>query len=217
MTENEADVPYGEDFHDPVAAANWAQTAPKKRPWRTDFFRLFADAVSGSRLPAPRVLELGSGPGALAEFVLEHCPSVTDYTLLDFAHPMLELSRQRLLSARVRPHYVHANFKQPDWTGQLIGAFDFILTMQAVHELRHKRHAATLYAQVRSLLSPQGVFLACDHLPGEQPTAARRALFMTIDENLAALSAAGFASARCIENSHDMALFIAPVPQTLGG
>jgi len=209
MTENEADVPYGEDFHDALTAARWAEAASQKRPWRTDFFRAFADAISLSPLHAPRILELGSGPGFLAEFVLDHCPKVVDYTLLDFARPMLQLSQQLLRSKHPRSCYVCANFKLPSWTSAVSEPFDFILSIQAVHELRHKRHAPMLYAQVRSLLSPTGSFLVCDHLPGEQPSTTRQALYMTIDENLAALAAAGFPAPLCVEAGHDMALFSA--------
>ena len=35
--------------------------------------------------PGARVLELGSGPGFLAERVLERCPQLGTYTLVDFS------------------------------------------------------------------------------------------------------------------------------------
>ncbi len=209
MTENDADVPYGEDFHNQLIATRWAEAAAKKRPWRTDFFRAFADYLAGSPLPAPRILELGSGPGFLADFVLEHCPAIVDYTLLDFARPMLQLSQERLRSKHPRPRYVCANFKLPAWTAALSGTFDFILSMQAVHELRHKRYASDLYAQSRALLSSGGALVVCDHLSTESSSATTCSLFMTADEHREALSVAGFREIQCLKTMHNMALFSA--------
>jgi hypothetical protein len=37
--------------------------------------------------------------------------------------------------------------------------------MQAVHELRHKRHARRLYEQVYEVLAAPGLFLVCDYTP----------------------------------------------------
>src|SRR6185295_5187525 len=90
------DLPYGEDFHDEAEAAAWADAAARKRPWRPMIFDHFVTAVTESNIPAPRILELGSGPGFLAEHVLDRCPSIARYTLLDFSRPMLASSQQRL-------------------------------------------------------------------------------------------------------------------------
>jgi predicted methyltransferase len=40
------------------------------------------------------------------------------------------------------------------------------MTNQAVHELRHKRHARELHRQVARLLTPGGSYLVCDHFCG---------------------------------------------------
>src|SRR5262245_8316785 len=83
--EDERDLPYGENFHDEGVAAEWAEAAARKRPWRPMIFDRFASAVRDSNVSAPRVLELGCGPGFLAEHVLDRCPSIASYTLLDFS------------------------------------------------------------------------------------------------------------------------------------
>lgn len=38
-------------------------------------------------------------------------------------------------------------FKTETWPSVVDGPFDFVLSLQAVHELRHKRHAEHLYRQ----------------------------------------------------------------------
>ena len=65
--------------------------------------------------------------------------------------------------------------------------------MQAVHELRHKRHAASLYKEVRRVLRPGGLFLVCDHVCGESGS-TNASLYMSLDEHRNALGEAGFAA-----------------------
>ena len=72
----------------------------------------FASALS-SHVPQPRtVLELGCGPGLLAEHILQRCPFIERYALLDFSPTMLELSRQRLQSFSERVVFLQVDFKQ---------------------------------------------------------------------------------------------------------
>ena len=171
---DDEDLPPGEDFHDEAQAAAWADAAARKRPWRPSIFDRFVAAVAESSEAAPRILELGSGPGFLAEHVLDRCPSVARYTLLDFATPMLRQSRERLAGHVSRTVFVQADFKSDAWPGQVEGPFDFVFSLQAVHELRHKRHAPRLYRQVRALLSPGAELVVCDHLPESAPPHRQR-------------------------------------------
>jgi hypothetical protein len=67
------------------------------------------------------------------------------------------------------------------------------LTIQAVHELRHKRHAAAFYRDVLPLVPPSGILLACDHFAGEGGMTDTE-LFMTPDEHEAAIREGGFSS-----------------------
>jgi len=206
-SEDDSDVPYGEDFHDVAQAAAWASAAAMKRPFRPMIFDHFVSAVAASKTAAPRILELGSGPGFLAEHVLDRCPSIASYTLLDFSEPMLALSRTRLAKHAARTQFTHADFRTDAWPGAAGGPFDFVFSMQAVHELRHKRHAPRLYDQVRPLLAPQGRLVICDHLPEGAPTARHRLLYLNVEEYLAMLSKAGFANVELVWTGYEMALY----------
>lgn len=206
MPEDEEDLPYGENFHDEAEAAAWADAAARKRPWRPMIFDQFATAIAASMLAAPRVLELGSGPGFLAEHVLDRCRSVSRYTLLDFSEPMLAQSRRRLGRHAERTRFVQADFRSDAWPAAAGGPFDFVISLQAIHELRHKRHAPRLYAQVRPL-SPAATLIVCDHLPDSAPTPRHRLLYMTTGEYLAVLADAGFQDAEVVWSGHEMALY----------
>src|ERR687885_538106 len=81
------------NYFDEAYVQEWEGIANSKRPFRLQFFELFAAEILP--LIEPRILELGSGPGFLAEHILKRCP-VAAYHLFDFSPHMLELSRARL-------------------------------------------------------------------------------------------------------------------------
>lgn len=185
------DVPSPIDLRRWPDAVEWEATAMSKRPWRTGFFAAIESAVAALGLPAARVLELGSGPGFLARHLLEAMPSI-DYRALDFSPAMHRLARRRLASLAAQVQFIERDFRAADWTEGL-GPVDVVVTHQTVHELRHKRHAMAWHRQVSRLLVSGGIYLVGDHFAGEGGM-QDEALFMTIDEQRDALSAAGFAS-----------------------
>jgi SAM-dependent methyltransferase len=121
--------------------------------------------------------------------VLDAC-DVERYTLFDFSPPMLEMCSARL-AGRDAVRFLLGDFTQPDWPEALDPPFDAVVAMQAVHEVRHKRHVPSLYTRVRSLLRPGGMLVVCDHEPPDD-SARFRALHSTVDEQHAALGGAGF-------------------------
>lgn len=175
------DVPITVDFRIAEHTSKWVANADAKRPYRADVRALIANEVRGAR----RILELGGGPGLLAEAVLAVAPAA-EYTLLDFAPPMLELAAARAPNARL----VLADFLDPRWSDGL-GPFDAVITMQAVHELRHKRRRPLLYRQVHDVLAPGGAFVVCDHEPTDD-SPRQQAISATAAEQHAALADARF-------------------------
>lgn len=188
------DVPVSVDFRQAAHAQQWTEAAMSLRPWRADFFAAFAAVVAAKAGAAKagaacRVLELGSGPGFLAERLLAARAGL-DYVALDFSAPMQVMARERLAAHAGRVDFLVRDLRDPQW-GAGLGAFDFVVTHQAVHELRHKRHAPTLHAQARERLRPGGGYLVCDHFFGEGGMTNDR-LYMTVDEQREALRSAGF-------------------------
>lgn len=187
-----ADVPSPIDLRSMDDARQWAESAMSKRPWRTEFFAAFA-AIIGiqSAGRACRVLELGSGPGFLAEHLLRFHAALS-YVALDFSAAMHELATQRLGALASRVQFVECSFREVAWSEGL-GQFNFVVTNQAVHELRHKRHAIALHAQVKQLLVPRGSYLVCDHFFGEGGMSNDQ-LYMSVVEQRQALLSAGYGS-----------------------
>jgi SAM-dependent methyltransferase len=181
------DVPSPIDLRLMADARPWAETALARRPARPEFFDAFARAIGRDRV---RVLELGSGPGFLADHLLRVLPNL-HYVALDFSPAMHQLAVERLGERAARVTFVERSFREPAWRDGL-GPFDVVVTHQAVHELRHKTYATTLHAQVRALLAPGGAYLVCDHFLGEGGLSNDQ-LYLTVDEQRDALLRAGYA------------------------
>lgn len=178
------DVPSPIDLRLMSDAREWEATALEKRPWRTEFFAQLQKEIAAHGTPCLRILELGSGPGFLAEHLLRAFSSAS-YVALDFSSAMHELAATRLGSAASRVEFVNRSFRDSEWSDGL-GRFDCVVTHQAVHELRHKRHARSLHAAVRQILEPGCPYLVCDHFAGKGGMQNDR-LYMTVTEQQQAL------------------------------
>ncbi|HEX5057862.1 MAG TPA: class I SAM-dependent methyltransferase [Kofleriaceae bacterium] len=203
MTDDE-DVPLRVDFRDAATARTWTEETPKKRPYRVNFFTAFCTALPARSTP-PRVPELGSGPGHLAREIVSRC-QIASYLALDWAEPMHALAREHLGELAPRVTQVTRDFRSDTWSEGL-GTFDAVVTLQAVHELRHRRHMPRLLGQILPLLVPGGVLLYADHYRTEDSPLP--GLSWSRDEQLAVLRAAQFASVERIYEEGSMALYAA--------
>lgn len=190
MTSDDEDLPIRVDFRDAATARGWIEDTRIRRPYRPRFFAAFCSAlIDGQRL---RVLELGSGPGQLAREILTHC-DVRTYVALDFSPAMHEIAAEHLGELASRVTFVTRDFREPTWPADL-GEFDAVITLQAAHETRHKRHLVPLLERVRAVIAVGGVVLYADHyrmpdskLPGllpardDQPLGLQRAGFVDVE------------------------------------
>ena len=196
------DVPSPVDLNDPQDAREWERTA-QARPGRGEIFEAFARELGALGRRPLAVLELGSGPGFLAAHLLGAIPGLA-LTLLDFSAVMHALAGARLGSYADRVIYVERDFKQPSWCDGL-GPFDAVITNQAVHELRHKRHAATLHAAVKGVLKPGAPYFVSDHC--FSPGFGNERLNMTLTEHREALFDAGFSEARLVAAAGTLVMY----------
>ena len=179
-------TPSNHNFFDSTYVRHWLEETTAKYPERPAFFDTFVSEVNSLNLDSATVVELGSGPGVLAEQLLDRC-SIERYWLVDFSLEMHALARERLGDEH-RAIYVQADFKDPEWTSKVKDRADIAVSMQAVHELRDANRTPDLYRQLADVVCPGGLLLVCDHL---RPSHDERPVFMTVEEHLAALRAGG--------------------------
>lgn len=212
MTERVKEVPSDHDFFDPAYVQHWTESILRYRPERQRLFTVFVDEARRiEKKGGLSVFELGCGPGFLAEALLTKC-RIARYTLLDFSPQMLELSRNRLSAFNHRTAFVQQDFKKKNWTAAVPAGFDLIVSLQAVHELRHASRIPTLYEQFYSLLLSGGTILICDHVNSAARGGYRAAHFMTVEEHLAAFKKAGFLNTRELCPAADLSLMRAEKP-----
>ena len=200
MTEQDVSSPI--DLRDPRDALEWERTAEERRG-RAEIFQTFGEQLLGLGKSVLTILELGSGPGFLAAHLFHTLPAVR-LTLLDFSAAMHDLARARIGPRTTRVRFVERSFKGPGWSRDL-GRFDAVITNQAVHELRHKRHAPELHAEVREVLMPGGIYLVSDHFFGEGGL-ANDGLYMTVAEQARALLDAGFSQVQNVATAGSLVM-----------
>jgi SAM-dependent methyltransferase len=206
--DDEEDVPIRVDFRDAATARTWVEETRIKKPFRPSFFAAFCAALSSRR--QLRILELGSGPGQLAREILGHC-DVATYVALDWSQAMHDIAAEHLGELASRVTFIIRDFREPAWPDGL-GTFDAIVTMQAAHETRHKRHVVPLFERARTLLVPGGVMLYCDgYLFPENKLPA---LSFAREDQPRALERAGFVDVACLHDEGNQALYSATNPVT---
>ena len=125
---------------------------------------------------------------------------------------MHTLAKERLGPLSNKIEFITRDLLLPDWIDGL-PLYKSVITLQAVHELRHKSKAPNLYKEIHSLLSNDGVFLVCDHFT-ESGDAKNTSLFMNLMEHEEALRSSGFTDIKCLLIKGGMALFRALPTQT---
>jgi SAM-dependent methyltransferase len=206
------EVPSDHDFFDPLYVKRWIAAVSRYRPERRQILEALAAEAAQVRKARFSVLELGCGPGFLAEALLKNS-ALSRYALVDFSPHMLELSHQRLVAFEGRTVFFQRDFKDKDWTAEIPAGFDVVVSLQAVHELRHASRIPRLYAQLYGLSLPGGSLLICDHVNSRSHAGRHSAHFMTVEEHLSAFENAGFVRPREICTAADLSLMAAVRPE----
>ncbi len=148
----------------------WDRMQVRYIPSREERFRVMFDLVEGEVGRAPRVLDIGCGPGSLSRRLLERFPSARSVGV-DYDPVLLELGPASFpRAALARMNWVEADLRDPEWARALPpGRFDAALSTTALHWLP-PRELARLYADLHRRLRPGGVLLNGDKAelgPGE--------------------------------------------------
>lgn len=142
-----------------------------------------AEAVLGGA-PAG-VLDLGGGPGLLAERLLARWPGA-DVRVLDL-DPVLLLLAEAGAPDGVTVH--HGDLAAPGWPAEM-GPVDLVTVVMTMHYLPEDR-ARALYRDARAILRPGGLLVVADLMPnGDVP------LIMSATQPVADEAAAGLAWTR---------------------
>ena len=140
-----------------------------------------AEAVRGR--PPGRVLDLGGGPGILAERMLRRWPAAA-VSLMDIDPVLLALARQAL-GGELRA--IDGDLSSPDWATHAGRDHDLITAVMTLHYLPPARVRAC-YAEARRSLAPGGLLVVADLMPDDGVPSVMSALDPAPDEAAAELA-----------------------------
>jgi trans-aconitate methyltransferase len=184
------------DWHSKAYVADWIVHDTARDPERRPRLQSMLAAAPLPRDAAIEVLDVGAGYGAVTEEVLKAFPQAR-VTLQDYSTPMLGEARRRLAGHAAQLRYVTADLTDPGWAQKVGGPFDLAVSAIALHNLRDPPKIFACYRAIHDLLRPAGWFLDYD-------------LFFTgVEEHIAALHEAGFASVECPWQEPPRAILVA--------
>jgi tRNA (cmo5U34)-methyltransferase len=164
--------------------SRWAESQDEREVEREEVFRLIVKTLSDNPEATVNFLDLGSGYGALAQFLLRHLPNATA-VCQDGSTEMVKLGRRRMKRWNGRFKYVLCDFSKADWSRKIAGPFDAVVSAIAIHNVRSPETIKSIYKETFSLVKTGGCFLNFDRMTP------------SLKDQLAWLKEAGFSDVKC--------------------
>ena len=121
------------EFHSDAFVQGWANRF-RPNPERLRLFHTMYAELEKVMGENGRIVELGIGPGYLAQFLLEKMPGI-QYVGVDFSQPMLKLAQTRLTPYQTRLQFIQANLITEEWWHNIPQPINGIVTIWALHDL----------------------------------------------------------------------------------
>ena len=152
----------GHHWQEPQRVAEYIDRTDQIIAERAVAFDLMTKLVPAEADAAIKVLDVGSGHGIVASFILEAFPNAHAIGL-DISDAMMDAGRQRMAKFGDRFRYVMGDFADgvlpPEATAE--GPFDLVVSARAIHHLPAPL-MATMYASVYANLNVGGAFFNTD-------------------------------------------------------
>lgn len=216
MTTAESD-PHGvHDWHSPDYVDWWITNDVTRDSERRPLLRRLAQLLPIDRKDAALILDIGGGYGMLTREVLEELPS-SRVVLQDLSGAMIEQARERLGDLVSRVTFVQADLRDPAWVSAVGGPFRAVVSSIAIHNVREPGMIRSIYAQVRGVLEPGGLFLNLDFVAPEETGSSdpgmQRSSSATATDQLAWLEEAGFEDVHIPFRAQNQALLAGKRPE----
>jgi len=183
-------------FHENQNALDWANRFVPT-PERLQLFDTIIQQIGKTSLPAPHIVELGIGPGYLAERLLKKIPNIT-YEGIDFSTPMLNLAATRLAAHMSRIKFTQADLVNEDWGAKVSRPVGAIISTWALHDLGSQENTRKVYQTCHRLMASGGILLNGDFVKPEGTRHDFEAGRFPVSRHLELLQEVGFRGAHCL-------------------
>lgn len=184
------------EFHDKEFVAGWAERFIPT-PERLKLFNVILAELKLRIAPNGCVVELGIGPGYLADHLLRAMPEIQYYGV-DFSSPMLDIARQRLKPHVARLVYVQADLLKEDWWTNIPRPVGAIVSTWALHDLGSQENVEVVYRSCAQVLHDGGIFLNGDFIKPDKAIYGYEPGRFKISKHIEILRRVGFKYAECL-------------------
>ena len=192
------------EFHDKKFVSEWADRFIPT-PERVKLFDLILSELKSRISSSSCVVELGIGPGYLANHILARMPEI-EYYGVDFSSPMLDIAKQRLKSYFPRVTYVQADLVKDRWWENISLPIDAVISTWSLHDLGSQENIEVVYQSCAGALKDGGVLLNGDFI---KPSGTRHEYEpgrFEIEKHVEILRRTGFNAPECLalfEEEHE--------------
>lgn len=184
------------EFHNKEFARDWSDRFVPT-PERLRLFDLIFSQLQTAIPGDGCIVELGMGPGYLADYLLERLPEVS-YCGIDFSSPMLDIAGERLKKYSPRVVYTQADLVEDAWEQSVSGPVHAIVSTWALHDLGSPENINTVYERSYRALENNGILVNGDFIkPDAAPQEFEGGRFY-VARHLELLGNTGFANALCL-------------------
>jgi ubiquinone/menaquinone biosynthesis C-methylase UbiE len=142
---------------------DWADRQDQREAERQEPFYLMAKTLPYEQEAPIRILDVGAGYGALAQFLLTYFPRATA-VCQDGSEEMVRLGRKRMGNLKGRFQYVLCDFSKRGWSRKIKGPFEAVVSSIAIHNVRSPDIIRAIYGETFSLVKAGGCFLNFDRM-----------------------------------------------------
>ncbi len=184
------------EFFDEEFVAGWADRFVPT-PERLELFNVILSELKSQIPQNGCVVELGIGPGYLADHLLKVMPEIQYYGV-DFSSPMLDIARQRLRPHSARVAYVQADLVMDNWWTGIPASVDAIVSTWALHDLGSQENVEVVYKNCAQVLQEGGMLLNGDFIKPDKAIYEYEPGRFEIVIHIEILRRVGFKNAECL-------------------
>ena len=184
------------EFHDEDFVAGWADRFLPTAE-RLKLFNVILTELQSYMPTDGCIVELGIGPGYLADYILRAMPDI-EYCGVDFSAPMVDIARQRLTDHSDHVTYVQADLVKDKWWKDITMPVNAIVSTWTLHDLASQKNVEEVYKSCLRVLPGNGLLLNGDFIKPDEAIHKYEPGRFEIARHIEILQHVGFKSAECL-------------------